>query len=113
MFDVNGEYANENTQDGKQENAACLKNIISHTNNAQKGDVSTYGQTPHPNDPDRKIVKINFFGENPSKWTNVEEARTALEPLFVGKTLIDNLLANNLQNTSLISGIHRWISLKH
>ena len=29
IFDVNGEYANENTQDGNAENAACLKNMAS------------------------------------------------------------------------------------
>lgn len=108
VFDVNGEYANENTQDGKQENAACLKNIVSHTKNADKGDVSTYGQSPHPNDPDRKIVKINFFGLPPGKWTNYEEVCEALHSLLVGKTLVDNLLAeedakyiSNFRNTSL------------
>src|SRR5258707_15194302 len=60
IFDVNGEYANENTQDGTHENAACLKNIVAHTKNAAQGDVSTYGLSSHPNDPTRTIMTINF-----------------------------------------------------
>lgn len=108
VFDVNGEYANENTQDGKEENAACLKNIVTHTKNASANDVATYGMAPHPNDPNRKIVKINFFGLNPGKWSSYEETCKQLEPLLVGKLLINNLLAqegskyiSNFRNTSL------------
>lgn len=108
IFDVNGEYANENTQDGKEENAACLKNVVAHTIDARADDVSTFGLAPHPNDPNRKIVKINFFGAAPSRWSNYDAVCTALEPLLVGKTLIDNQLAqetakyiSNFRNTSL------------
>ncbi|HZJ12397.1 MAG TPA: DUF87 domain-containing protein, partial [Methyloceanibacter sp.] len=63
IFDVNGEYANENTQDGGSENPVCLKNIGPHTKGSAADDVVTYGLWPHPNDPGRKIVKINFLGE--------------------------------------------------
>jgi len=103
IFDVNGEYANENTQDGD-----CLKNIYRITKDAIAGDVSTYGLAPHPNDPGRKIVKINFFGSNPSNWLDEAAVSAALEPLLVGKSLIDNHLAKesskyiaNFRNTSL------------
>lgn len=108
IFDVNGEYANENTQDGSQENAACLKNVAAHTNNSSQDDVATYGLAPHPYDPQRKIVKINFFGAIPSKWTTYDEVCRSLESLLVGKTLIDNVLAQesskyitNFRNTPL------------
>lgn len=108
VFDVNGEYANENTQDGSEENAACLKNIVSHTKNASGEDVATYGLAQHPNDPNRKIVKINFFGSNPAKWSEADDVNGSLESLLVGKTLIDNFLAAegskyiaNFRNTTL------------
>lgn len=108
IFDVNGEYANENTQDGKHENAACLKNIAAHTKGADGSDVATYGLSPHPNDPARKIVKINFFGAAPSKWTDHDQVTEALHSLLVGKQLIDGQLAQesakyitNFRNTSL------------
>jgi len=108
VFDVNGEYANENTQDGSAENAACLKNIVAHTVNASASDVSTYGLAPHPNDPNRKIVKVNFFGGSPTKWGDFGAVSQALESLLVGKMLIDNRIAAesskyiaNFRNTSL------------
>ncbi|TIM12654.1 MAG: DUF87 domain-containing protein [Mesorhizobium sp.] len=108
IFDVNGEYANENTQDGQGANPSCLKNVSGCTKNAMAGDVVTYGLWPHPNDPDRKIVKINFFGERVTSWTTREVVETALSTLYVGKTLIDAELADygdkyikSFQTTSL------------
>jgi hypothetical protein len=89
IFDVNGEYANENTQDGGTENPSCLKNVGQHTKNARSGDVVTYGLWPHPNDPNRKIVKINFFGENLTSWSDKNRVISALDTLYVGKTLVD------------------------
>ena len=90
------------------ENAACLKNVASHTSGAAKDDVSTYGLAPHPYDPDRKIVKINFFGTDPSNTAKVEDMASALEPLLVGKRLVDEVLAEegskyirNFRNTAL------------
>lgn len=59
IFDPNGEYANENTQDkdGKG-NPNALKNIWLKIPNIKKEDeVVTYG---HPNDPDRKFMLINL-----------------------------------------------------
>lgn len=63
IFDPNGEYANENAQDtdGKG-NANALKNVYQVCKEAKKEDeVVTYGITPHPNDPDRKLMLLNFF----------------------------------------------------
>ncbi len=108
IFDVNGEYANENTQDGDAESPTCLKNIGQHTKGATVDDVVTYGLWPHPNDPNRKIVKINFFGDFLATWQQKDKAVNALSTLYVGKTLIDVELAEygdkyikSFQTTSL------------
>lgn len=92
IFDVNGEYANENPQDN-----GCLRNIYRELKNSTKDDVVSYGTHRHPNDPDRKIIKINFFGSDVGSgynaWNSRERILTALEPLFVGKQLLDESLA--------------------
>lgn len=88
IFDVNGEYANDNPQD-----SGCIRNIHKSTNSSTPEDVVTYGTNPHPNDPNRKILKINFFGENPADWTNSEQVSNALDPLFVGKQILDDHLS--------------------
>jgi hypothetical protein len=95
IFDVNGEYANENTQDGTGENAACLKNVAQHARNARPGDVATYGLTHHPADPGRKIVKINFYGGEPRSWEDTAHLRAVLEPLLVGKRMADEVLRSD------------------
>lgn len=89
IFDPNGEYANENIQDG-----GSLKNSYQEINGAKYDDeVETYGLNTHPNDPNRKIVKINFFGSRVSNWSDVNSLARDLDQLFVGKTIIDNELA--------------------
>ena len=95
IFDVNGEYANENMQDGDAENPNCLKNVAVHTTNATPADVVTYGLTQHPADPDRIIAKVNFFGSVSPKWTDPDDVRRALEQLFVGKRMIDEVLSGD------------------
>ena len=128
IFDVNGEYANENTQDGTGANAACLKNVARGSGDAENSEVSTYGLAPHPNDPGRKIVKINFYGTDPVRWSNPDPVRAALEPLLVGKRMVDEVLAretskyiSNFRNTSLevpevldgsaATRLRRWIAV--
>lgn len=75
IFDPNGEYANENTQDGK--NPTALKNVwVPYKNKTTKEqEVITYGVLKHINDPDRKLMQINFYDE---------------EMLSVGKQMINN-----------------------
>jgi hypothetical protein len=110
VFDPNGEYANENTQDkdGKG-NPNALKNIWQKNNVLKKQcdemklayqkeadsekkkeyrvkikdlvetEVVTYGILPHPTDPFRRLMKINFFEE---------------ENLQIGKEIIDFKVAD-------------------
>ena len=108
IFDVNGEYANENTQDGTGANPTCLKNVGGATKNALDDDVVTYGLWPHPNDPDRRIVKINFYGERIDSWSSRADVLLKLETLLVGKSLVDAELSEygdkyirSFQTTSL------------
>jgi hypothetical protein len=90
IFDPNGEYANENIQDG-----GSLKNSYLELKGAEYDDeIETYGLNSHPNDPKRKIVKINFFGSTVSNWGDVNSLADDLDQLFVGKTIIDSELAD-------------------
>jgi DNA helicase HerA-like ATPase len=74
IFDYNGEYANENVQD-----RGALKNVWQLHPNGSAEDVVTYGAQPHPNDPNRRLLLINFYLDN---------------MLPLGKQLIDELLAD-------------------
>jgi hypothetical protein len=65
VFDPNGEYANENAQDAsKGQNPTAIKNIWKSSVSGSKEDVLTYGILGHPNDPDRKLMLLNFFEES-------------------------------------------------
>lgn len=74
IFDPNGEYANENTQDTSGNNdPTALKNIWELYSNAKTpeerkqakfNEVITYGLRPHVNDPDRIVLKLNFYASN-------------------------------------------------
>lgn len=88
IIDPNGEYANENPQD-----KGCLKNI-KHLAPTVIEDVVTYGLTPHPNDPDRRIMRLNFFGETiPTSPPNkAEDLDDLLQTLYTGKQIVDRRL---------------------
>lgn len=78
IFDANGEYANENTQDASGSRvAAAIKNLRDSHPSAKAEDVVTFGLTAHPSDPGRKLMLLNFY---------------ASENLQIGKCIIDNAL---------------------
>ncbi|MGH1336038.1 MAG: helicase HerA domain-containing protein [Aureispira sp.] len=77
IFDPNGEYANENTQDANdKENPTALKNIWeSHCNSddsqtrleERKKNIVIYGLYSHSSDSkgqEREIMKLNFYNYN-------------------------------------------------
>ncbi|MDP1694178.1 MAG: DUF87 domain-containing protein [Candidatus Woesearchaeota archaeon] len=66
VFDPNGEYANENVQDqDKNQNPNAIKNIWmagpSEEHEDLKKYVITYGIIPHHLDPDRRLMRLNFY----------------------------------------------------
>lgn len=64
VFDPNGEYANENVQDQNGAlRADALRNIWRAHGEAAKADVATYGITKHRNDPDRRLMLLNFYDD--------------------------------------------------
>lgn len=124
IFDPNGEYAQDNPQDGRG-----LHRIHELVGQPRSGEVETYGTYAPPTDPDRKITKINFFGNpiRPDQRTDVDYVGQALEQLVVGRELIqekmsaettrfttnfrdaDLSIPANLNNQSVATRYHRAV----
>ena len=89
ILDLSGEYANDNVQD-----AGSLRGVGAQTPGARPDDIVTYGLHPHPNDPNRRIIKLNFFGNEPQNWRERDQVVEALTALVQGKEIFDNLLSD-------------------
>ncbi len=68
VFDPNGEYANENTQDiDNKQDPNAIKNVWcggpASKREELKKDIVTYGLLSHPLDPGRKLMLLNFYEE--------------------------------------------------
>ncbi|NCP98237.1 DUF87 domain-containing protein [archaeon] len=90
IFDPNGEYANENLQDkdDKTGEAQAVKGLWKIPVNQKIGkaeDVQIYSLGEHKNDPNRIIMKINFYDD---------------KLVHVGKDLIDNKIDTDGANSS-------------
>ena len=91
IFDYNGEYANETTQDGGNIEATALKNVW-REDNGNVNDVMTYGMSPNEKDPDRRLLQINAYGNRVRDWNDYEKTVEDLDMLVVGKTILDDFL---------------------
>ncbi|MEI4994424.1 helicase HerA domain-containing protein [Aeromonas caviae] len=94
IFDYNGEYANENTQGGSDVEANALKNVWRERYDGVN-EVVTYGLSRPKNDPDRRLLQINAFGNKVRDWNNHEQTIEDLDMLCVGKNILGDLLADD------------------
>lgn len=85
VFDPNGEYANVNVQD-----QTAIKKVWAASIDGAPKDVVTYGILPHPDDPGRRLMLLNFFKD---------------ENLSIGKETIDAALAGD--NAKYIQGFRQ------
>ena len=89
IFDPNGEYAQDNPQDG-----AGLHRIHETLGLPRHDEVETYGLFKTQSDPHRRIMKINFFGDQfPQQW-NDDDVEVALEQLLAGRDIIREIMAD-------------------
>lgn len=84
IFDANGEYANENVQDaGADGEAQALRNVWKTRCRGEMGspdDVVVYGLVGRKGDPERKLMKMDFYDDS---------------LLQTGKSLIDSSLLSD------------------
>lgn len=91
IFDLNGEYAQDNPQDGK-----ALHRIHEVLELDRSDEVATYGLFQPEWDATRKVMKMNFFGDPlpPGHNWDVNEATDALHQLMAGREIIKAIMAD-------------------
>ena len=93
IFDLSGEYAQDNYQDGKG-----LHRVHETIGLPRGSEVATYGLMAVPWDEDRKIMKLNFFGDPiPRPWQtdqDTDRVEQALDQLLAGKEIIRDIMVN-------------------
>lgn len=96
IFDPNGEYAQDNPQDGPG-----LHRIHEAINLNRQDEIETYGLFSPPSDPERTIMKINFFGNPfPSQW-NKPEVEKALDQMLAGREIVtEHMVGETTRYTS-------------
>ena len=103
IFDPSGEYAQDNPQDGK-----ALHKVHEAIGLQREGEVETYGLLPVPWDKDRKMLKINFYGDPfPKDWKNLD-VEQALVQLLAGREIIKSMMADE---TALYTKAFRDVDL--
>lgn len=90
IFDPNGEYAQDNPQDGRG-----LHRVHGLLGKEREGEVATYGMYKPLSDPERRVTKINFFGNSVALRDRTDRQKTevALEQLLVGREVIRERMA--------------------
>ena len=89
IFDPNGEYAQDNPQDG-----AGLHRIHESIDLQRHDEVETYGLHAPLTDPKRTIMKLNFFGDPfPHQWST-SEVEESLDQLLAGWEIVKEIMAD-------------------
>ncbi len=93
IFDLSGEYAQDNYQDGRG-----LHRVHETLGLPRQPEVATYGLIAVPWDLDRKIMKLNFFGDPiPRSWQTQQDTiavEASLDQMLAGKEIIREIMAN-------------------
>lgn len=89
IFDPNGEYAQDNPQDG-----AGLHRVHEALGLRREDEVETYGLFVPPTDRERKVMRLNFFGDPlPHSWEDGAVVK-AVEQMLAGREIIREIMAD-------------------
>ena len=93
IFDLSGEYAQDNYQDGKG-----LHRVHETIGRPRQSEVAVYGLISVDWDEDRNVMKLNFFGDPiPKPWRteqDTDRVEKALDQLLAGKEIIKGIMAH-------------------